>query len=77
MLAIHWIFTWLPAVASGVMLRVLWADGLLERPVAYLVWFGGALALQIWAVTLSPAWAFALAAQSALGVVLCIKWKLG
>jgi len=66
----------LPAIVSAFLLAVMWASGLLSRPILHLAWFVVALIGQFGALPYSPRWAAALALQSALAVRLAILWKL-
>ena len=77
MFAIYKMIFWLPTIASALMLWISLREGLTSRPAVLLVWFGGALLLQVVAGTFSPAWVVALILQTVLAVSLSIKWKLG
>jgi hypothetical protein len=72
----YFLIFWIPPVVSAVSLGIAWSCGILRRPVLLFAWFGLALALQLIAYTLSPAWAIGLVLQVILAVYLTIRLKL-
>ena len=68
---------WLPPIASAVLLFLSHQMGLIQATGKLLLWFLLALLLQFLFPVYSPLWALGLASQSALGVYLAIKLKIG
>jgi hypothetical protein len=69
---------WLPAIASAVLMGLLWArDGLSGRAPLFLgTWFSLALVGQYFGTTTSVMWLAALVLQTALAVFLLLKHQL-
>jgi len=69
---------WVPAIASAVLMALLWIQrGLSGRAALFLTsWFVLALAAQYAGTTAGVVWAVGLAAQTALAVFLLLKHQL-
>ena len=68
---------WVPAVASGGLLALLWAqNGVTGRGLFYGGWFLLALAAQYLGTTTSGVWVGGLALQTVLAVFLLVKHQM-
>jgi hypothetical protein len=69
---------WVPAIASALLLALLWAhDGLSGRASWFLIgWFLLALAAQYLATAASGVWMIGLALQTALAIFLLLKQQI-
>ena len=69
---------WAPAIASAVLLALLWAQRELSGRVSWFLtgWFLVALAAQYLATFSTGVWIIGLASQSALAIVLCLKQRI-
>jgi hypothetical protein len=69
---------WAPAIASAVLLALLWAqDRLSGRVSSFLVgWFLLALAAQYLAAATTGVWIIGVALQTALAIVLLLKQQI-
>ena len=70
---------WVPAIASAVLMALLWNQrGLSGRAALFLTsWFALALAAQYGGTTASVVWVAGLASQTALAIFLLLKHQLG
>ena len=77
-MAFYFQLFWIPAVASVLLLVLLWAQNELAGRAAWLLggWFLLALAAQYLAPT-TGAWIVGLALQTALAIFLLLKQQLG
>jgi hypothetical protein len=69
---------WVPAVASGLLMALLWAQDGLEGRAQFLLpgWFLLALAAQYFGTITGGVWIVGLAVQTALAVFLLLKHQL-
>ena len=70
---------WVPAIASGALMALLWAqDGLSGRAPLFLAsWFLLALAAQYLGTTTGVLWVAGLALQTVLAIFLLVNHQLG
>ena len=70
---------WVPAIASAVLMALLWIQRGLSGQAALILtsWFVLALAAQYVGTTASGVWVAGLASQTALAVFLLLKHQLG
>jgi hypothetical protein len=69
---------WVPAIASAVLMALLWAQGLSGRAPWFLAsWFLLALAAQYLGTIAGVLWVVGLALQTALATFLLLKHRLG
>ena len=67
---------WLPGVAAAISLAVAIHEGVLDRPILFIAWFGVAALCQIRGATYSPMWATGLALLAILAIYLQIRIRL-
>ena len=70
---------WVPAIASAVLMALLWIQcGLSGRTASFVTsWFVSALTAQYVGTTASVLWIVGLASQTALAIFLLLKHQLG